>query len=78
MIEIERRVFRVVGGNDSLLPMKRVSREARWPPLRIVGPHTSSEQAVEAKRRTSGLMWMAGLVMAILQGVGQSISDHYW
>jgi hypothetical protein len=29
--------LRIVGGNVALVRMARVSREARWPPLRVVG-----------------------------------------
>lgn len=29
--------LRVVGGNDALMRCQRLSRETRWPPLRVVG-----------------------------------------
>lgn len=29
--------LRVVGGNDALVRCQRLSRETRWPPLRVVG-----------------------------------------
>ena len=40
----KRRQFRVVGGNEALVRSARVSRETRWPPLRVV----SAEEAREA------------------------------
>ncbi len=36
MAGVEWGALRVVGGNDKLVAMKRVNREARWPPLRVV------------------------------------------
>ncbi len=45
----KRRQFRVVGGNEALVRSARVSRETRWPPLRVVSARVvSAEEAREA------------------------------
>lgn len=47
--------LRIVGGNDRIVRMARASREARWPPLRLVGLEDFTETAQPAVAQASGL-----------------------
>ena len=83
MSGVKTVVLRVVGGNDKLVAMRRVRRQSRWPPLRVVEPHatlpqvsTPCEQRVAAKRPTWTLMWMVGLLMVMMHSIGQAIADY--
>lgn len=86
MAGIESVVLQVVGGNDKLIEIRRVSREDRWPPLRVVQPHDalpaapqpSSEHTIKAKRPKWALVWVGGVLMAMAQGIRQAIAEHYW
>jgi hypothetical protein len=76
--------LRIVGGNVALVRMARVSREARWPPLRVVGAAESAPSpmpiapvAVPASKRAAwSQALLAGLVVLMLSSVGQAIADY--
>jgi hypothetical protein len=90
MMGDRRPLLRVVGGNDALVRRVRLSRETRWPPLRIVG--AGDESAVPAprplpppqlpsssvrsipKRAAWSQALLAGLVVVMLSSVGQAIA----
>lgn len=47
----ERRPhLRVVGGNDALVRCGRLSRETRWPPLRVVGSADDDGEAAAPRQ----------------------------
>ncbi len=85
-----RPQLRVVGGNDALVRCERLSRETRWPPLRVVGsedhaavaaprPVPASPIPVERPRSSPkqaawGQALLAGLVIVMLSSVGQAIA----
>ena len=85
-----RPQLRVVGGNDALVRCERLSREARWPPLRVVGsedyvavevprplPALSEPPAsmrTSPKRAAWSQALLAGLVIVMLSSVGQAIA----
>lgn len=87
----KRRQFRVVGGNEALARSTRVSREARWPPLRVVGPEEAPKAVTprsvpvltvrHARPMQSRAAWsqalLAGLVVVMLSSVGQAIAAHW-
>lgn len=90
----ERRPhLRVVGGNEALVRMTRVSREARWPPLRLVGPEDREEDVALApepppapppaaitappRRAAWSQALLAGLMVVMLSSVGQAIAAHW-
>lgn len=77
--------LRIVGGNDALVRMARVSREARWPPLRVVeaseesvpSPVRVAPIAARASKRTArSQALLAGLFVVMLSSVGQVIADY--
>ena len=80
--------LRIVGGNDALMRMARPSREARWPPLRVVAaaefesssvlpPDAIAPSAVPTPRRGArSQALLAGLVVVMLSSVGQAIADY--
>jgi hypothetical protein len=80
----QRPHLRIVGGNEALVRMARVNREARWPPLRVVGaadfaaqPVPITPSAVPASKRVArSQALMAGLVAVMLTSVGQAIADY--
>ncbi len=87
-----RPQLRVVGGNDTLVRMARVSREARWPPLRLVGEEVAAEipepmpvpalRAVQPpksvhRRAAWSQALLAGLMVVMLSSVGQAIAAHW-
>jgi len=80
----QRPYLRVVGGNNALVRMTRVNREARWPPLRVVvaaesapSPPPIALRAVSASRRGArSQALLAGLVVVMLSSVGQAIADY--
>jgi hypothetical protein len=80
----QRPQLRIVGGNVALVRMARVSREVRWPPLRVVGAAESAPVSVPvapsavpaSKRAARSQALLAGLVVVMLSSVGQAIADY--
>jgi hypothetical protein len=86
----KRPQLRVVGGNEALVRSARVSREARWPPLRVVGPADAEDVVIPsqsrsaprvqsapkrpAKRPAWSQVLMTGLVLVMLSSFGQAIA----
>ena len=76
--------LRIVGGNDALVRMVRVSREAHWPPLRVVGASECAPSPVRvapnpvpaSKRAARSQALLAGLFVVMLSSVGQAIADY--
>jgi len=82
--------LRVVGGNDALVRCERLNREARWPPLRVVGsaeddgeaavpqqlptPLPAASVRAMPKRAAWSQALLAGLVFVMLSSVGQAIA----
>lgn len=90
----ERRPqLRVVGGNDALVRCGRLSRETRWPPLRVVEQVEDAAAAaprelpipqvpaVVARSMPRRAAWsqalLAGLVVVMLSSVGQAIAANW-
>ncbi len=88
----KRPHLRVVGGNDALVRMPRSSREARWPPLRVIEPDTCEAAPVPLpapevvrpsivtsapKRAAWSQALLAGLMVVMLSSVGQAIAAHW-
>jgi hypothetical protein len=86
-----RRQFRVVGGNEALVRSSRVCREARWPPLRVVGVDEEHEAVTpppvpvltvqQTRPMQNRAAWsqalLAGLVVVMLSSVGQAIAANW-
>ncbi len=84
-----RSNLKLVGGNKHLRPMPKSRRVPPWPPLRVVGvdyvpPTVSAPQPLIAaaktdggRRPTWGLLWAAGFVVALAQGIEQAIAAYY-
>ena len=82
----KRPQLRLVGGNEALARSVRVSREVRWPPLRVVGPADADEviQPLQSKaiprvrpapkRPAWSQALMTGLVLVMLSSFGQAIA----
>jgi hypothetical protein len=84
----KRPHLRVVGGNDTLVRIKRASRETPWPPLRVVGEERPREMAAPQSASTLRAVQMpkpaawsqallAGLVVVMLSSIGQAIAAHW-
>lgn len=88
----KRPHLRVVGGNDALVRMTRSSREARWPPLRVIAPDYCEAAPVPLpmsegvrplmatpapKRAAWSQALLAGLMVVMLSSVGQAIAAHW-
>jgi hypothetical protein len=83
--------LRVVGGNAALARAPRLSREVRWPPLRVVGeseadalkiavlpqPMRATQNPRAAKRAAWSQALLAGLVVVMLSSVGQAIAANW-
>jgi hypothetical protein len=82
----KRPQLRVVGGNEALARSARVSREVRWPPLRVVEPADADEVTMPPpsramprvlsapKRSGCSQAIMTGLVLVMLSSFGQAIA----
>jgi hypothetical protein len=77
--------LRIVGGNDALIPISPTKNTMR-PRLRVVKPDEFRagsplpvpDQPFRAKRPGWATMWVVGLVMAMVQGMGQAIAERLW
>jgi hypothetical protein len=76
--------MRIVGGNVEHVRIARVSREERWPPMRVVRAAETSQTpmpiapvAVPASMRAAwSQALLAGLVVLMLSSVGQAIAVY--
>jgi hypothetical protein len=76
--------LRIVGGNDALASKSPTQNKMR-PRLRVVKPDEDRPapplpepvQPFRGKRPGWATMWVSGLVMAMAQGAGQAIAEHF-
>jgi hypothetical protein len=84
-----RSKLKLVGGNKQLQPLPKNRRVPPWPPLRVVGvdyvpPEESPSRPVVVAPKTAargrpawGMMWGAGLAMALAQGIEHAIAAFH-
>ncbi len=83
-----RSNLKLVGGNKTLRSIPKDRRVPPWPPLRVVGidyvppaaavsQHADMPKSETRSRPHWTLLWAAGLIVVLAQGIEQAIAAYY-